>query len=91
MILIEIGVQDGLNEYNYWHYLEDYTEDDYDKEKITDREILSEFFYTNYTDEDYFDKDREQYWNDTSAVWVNGLREMTDQELETLKKLRIVY
>ena len=44
MILIEIGVQDGLNEYNFWHYLEDYTEDDYDKKKLQIEKSYQNFF-----------------------------------------------
>ena len=53
--------------------------------------ILSEFFGLNLTDNDYFDDDKNSYWNDTSAVYINSVEDISNKELEILKKLRIVY
>ncbi|MDA9266516.1 hypothetical protein N9P69_00815 [Gammaproteobacteria bacterium] len=86
MIIVKIGIQDGEREYDEWDYWNTFTEDDYLKGKITDREILSEFYGIEFGDNDYFDKDREKYWNDTSAVWVNSVMNISEEELNTLKK-----
>ena len=86
MIIVKIGIQDGEREYDEWDYWNTFTEDDYLKGKITDREILSEFYGIEFGDNDYFDKDREKYWNDTSAVWVNSVMNISEKELNTLKK-----
>tara|TARA_R110002153_G_scaffold94005_1_gene227061 strand:- start:115 stop:384 length:270 start_codon:yes stop_codon:yes gene_type:complete len=86
MIIVKIGIQDGEREYDEWNYYNTFTEDDYLKGKITDREILSEFYGIEFGDNDYFDKDREKYWNDTSAVWVNSVMNISEEELNTLKK-----
>ena len=86
MIIVKIGIQDGEREYDEWNYWNTFTEDDYLKGKITDREILSEFYGIEFGDNDYFDKDREKYWNDTSAVWVNSVMNISEEELNTLKK-----
>ena len=85
MIIVKIGIQDGEREYDEWDYWNTFTEDDYLKGKITDREILSEFYGIEFGDNDYFDKDREKYWNDTSAVWVNRVMNISEEELNTLK------
>ena len=42
-------------------------------------------------DDDYFDNDKDSYWNDTSAVYINSVEDISNKELEILKKLRIVY
>ena len=86
MIIVKIGIQDGEREYDEWNYYNTFTENDYLKGKITDREILSEFYGIEFGDNDYFDKDREKYWNDTSAVWVNSVMNISEEELNTLKK-----
>ena len=91
MILIDIGVQDGERKYNHYCYYETFSKDDHDKGKITERTILSEFFGLNLTDNDYFDNDKDSYWNDTSAVYINSVQDISSQELETLRKLEIVY
>ena len=85
MIIVKIGIQDGEREYDEWDYWNTFTEDDYLKGKITDREILSEFYGIEFGDNDYFDKDREKYWNDTSCVWVNSVMNISEKELNTLK------
>ena len=85
MIIVKIGIQDGEREYDEWNYYNTFTEDDYLKGKITDREILSEFYGIEFGDNDYFDKDREKYWNDTSCVWVNSVMNISEKELNTLK------
>ena len=85
MIIVKIGIQDGEREYDEWDYWNTFTEDDYLKGKITDREILSEFYGIEFGDNDYFDKDREKYWNDTSCVWVNSVMNISEKELDTLK------
>lgn len=86
MIIVKIGIQDGEREYDEWNYYTTFTENDYLKGKITDREILTEFFGIEFGDNDYFDKDREKYWNDTSAVWVNSVMNISEEELNTLTK-----
>ena len=86
MIIVKIGIQDGEREYDEWNYYNTFTENDYLEGKITDREILSEFYGIEFGDNDYFDKDREKYWNDTSAVWVNSVMNISEEELNTLKK-----
>ena len=86
MIIVKIGIQDGEREYGEWNYYNTFTENDYLEGKITDREILSEFYGIEFGDNDYFDKDREKYWNDTSAVWVNSVMNISEEELNTLKK-----
>ena len=86
MIIVKIGIQDGEREYDEWNYYNTFTENDYLEGKITDREILSEFYGIEFGDNDYFDKDREKYWNDTSCVWVNSVMNISEEELNTLKK-----
>ncbi len=86
MIIVKIGIQDGEREYDEWDYWNTFTEDDYLKGKITDREILSEFYGIEFGDNDYFDKDREKYWNDTSAVWIDSVEEITPEHLEIIKR-----
>tara|TARA_R110002049_G_scaffold275025_1_gene453041 strand:+ start:192 stop:461 length:270 start_codon:yes stop_codon:yes gene_type:complete len=85
MIIVKIGIQDGEREYDEWNYYNTFTENDYLEGKITDREILSEFYGIEFGDNDYFDKDREKYWNDTSCVWVNSVMNISEKELNTLK------
>ena len=85
MIIVKIGIQDGEREYDEWNYYNTFTENDYLEGKITDREILSEFYGIEFGDNDYFDKDREKYWNDTSCVWVNSVMNISEKELDTLK------
>lgn len=86
MIIVKIGIQDGEREYDEWNYYNTFTEDDYLKGKITDREILSEFYGIEFGDNDYFDKDREKYWNDTSCVWIDSVEEITPEHLEIIKR-----
>ena len=91
MILVKIGVQDGEREYSDWTHYENFNQTDYLKGKITDREILSEFLGFSLTDDDYFDKDREKYWNDTSAVWVDSVATIPENDLDLLKHYGILY
>jgi hypothetical protein len=86
MIIVKIGIQDGEREYDEWNYYNNFTQTDYLEGKITDREILSEFYGIEFGDNDYFDKDREKYWFDTSCVWVNSVMNISEEELNTLKK-----
>jgi|TARA_R100001530_G_scaffold115081_1_gene82030 hypothetical protein len=86
MIIVRIGIQDGEREYNEWNYYTTFTENDYLKGKITDREILSEFYGIEFGDNDYLDKDKEKYWLDTSAVWVDSVLNISEEELNTLKR-----
>jgi len=85
MILINFGIQDGEREYQNWDYDRNHTHKDYNDDKITDRELLSDFFGMSLTDEDYFDEDNEKYWLDTSAVWVESVVNISEEELNTLK------
>tara|TARA_R100001480_G_scaffold151769_1_gene153331 strand:- start:397 stop:666 length:270 start_codon:yes stop_codon:yes gene_type:complete len=89
MIIVRIGIQDGEREYNEWNYYNNFNQTDYLEGKITDREILSEFFGIDFEDNDYFDKDAEKYWNDTSCVWVNSVMNISEEELNTLKHFLI--
>lgn len=91
MILVKIGVQDGEREYSDWTYYENFNQTDYLEGEITDREILSEFLGLSLTDDDYLDKDREKYWNDTSAVWVSTVLNISEQDLKTLRHYGILY
>jgi len=86
MIIVNIGIQDGEREYKEWNYYHTFTENDYLEDKITDREILSEFYGIEFGDNDYFDKDREKYWNDTSCVWVNSVEDITPEHLEIIQR-----
>ena len=86
MIIVNIGIQDGEREYKEWDYYRTFTENDYLEGKITDRVILSGFYGIEFGDNDYFDKDREKYWNDTSCVWVNSVEEITPEHLEIIKR-----
>ena len=86
MIIVKIGIQDGEREYDEWNYYNTFTENDYLEGKITDREILSEFYGIEFGDNDYFDKDREKYWNDTSCVWIDSVEEITPEHLEIIKR-----
>mgnify|MGYP003625021837 FL=1 len=89
MIIVKIGIQDGEREYDEWNYYNNFTQTDYLEGKITDREILSEFYGIEFGDNDYFDKDREKYWFDTSCVWVNSVMNISEEELNTLKHFLI--
>ena len=85
MILINFGIQDGERKYQDWDYDRNHTYKDYNDDKITDRELLSDFFGMSLTDEDYFDEDNEKYWLDTGAVWVESVVNISEEELNTLK------
>ena len=91
MILVKIGVQDGEREYSDWTYYENFNQTDYLEGEITDREILSEFLGFSLTDDDYLDKDREKYWNDTSVVWVDSVATIPENDLDLLKHYGILY
>ena len=92
MILVEFGIQDGEREYFDFGYYNNFTQTDYLEGKITDREMLNEFFSLNLRDDDYFNEDREQYWIDcyTRAVWVTNVSVTNEQDIETLKQYRVV-
>jgi Ca2+-dependent lipid-binding protein len=90
MILIKFGIQDGEREYQNWDYDRNHTYKDYNDDKITDRELLSDFFGMSLTDDDYLDETYEKYWLDTSAVWIESIMEITDQDLETLRQYGVV-
>ena len=89
MIIVRLGIQDGEREYKEWGHYDNFTENDYLEKKITDREMLSEFWGTEFNDEDYFDEDNEKYWLDTSAVWVESVANISEEELNTLKHFLI--
>jgi len=85
MIIYTIQIQDGERQYTEWGYYETFTIEQYENGELSDREILSEFYGIEFGDNDYFDKDREKYWNDTSCVWVNSVMNISEKELNTLK------
>jgi hypothetical protein len=90
MVLITIKVRDGLNEYEYYSYYQTFSEEDYRKEKtITDRQILDEYLWVTVGEE--AEEESGKYWADNCIVWVDNVKDMTEQELEVLKKHRIVY
>jgi len=90
MVLITIKVRDGLNEYEYYTYYQTFSEEDYRKEKtITDRQILDEYLWVTVGEE--AEEESGEYWADDCIVWVDNVKDMTEQELEVLKKHRIVY
>ena len=93
MILVEFAIQDGEREYFDFGYYNNFTQTDYLEGKITDREMLNEHFCLDLKDDDYFDKDNEQYWNDcyTRAVWVSNVSNTSEQDIETLKQYRVVF
>ena len=93
MILVEFAIQDGEKEYFDFGYYNNFTQTDYLKGEITDREMLNEHFCLDLTDDDYFDQDNEQYWNDcyTRAVWVSDVSVANEQDIETLKQYRVVF
>jgi hypothetical protein len=45
----------------------------------------------SFTDDDYFDKDGEMYWYDTSAVWVESVAVIPENDLDLLKHYGILY
>ena len=55
--------------------------------------MLNEFFSLDLKDDDYFNEDREQYWNDcyTRAVWITNVSVINEQDIETLKQYKVVY
>lgn len=91
MILVKVGVQDGEREYYDWTYYEKFNQTDYLEGKITDREILSEFWGHDFGDDDYFDKGTESYWLYTSAVWVDSVATIPENDLDLLKHYGILY
>ncbi len=92
MIIVRIGIQDGEREYTDWNYYQNFNQTDYLEGEITDREILSEFWGVAFGDNDYFDKEDphdESYWYDTSCVWVESVENISENDLETLKRYLI--
>ena len=86
MIIYTIQIQDGERQYTEWGYYETFTIEQYENGELLDREILSEFYGIDFGDNDYFDKDREKYWNDTSCVWIDSVEEITPEHLEIIKR-----
>tara|TARA_B100000029_G_C17080256_1_gene780261 strand:- start:53 stop:328 length:276 start_codon:yes stop_codon:yes gene_type:complete len=91
MILVKIGIQDGENEYYDWTHYENFNQTDYLEGKITDREMLSEFWGQDFGDDDCFDKGSESYWLYTSCVWVSNVLNISEQDLKTLRQYGILY
>lgn len=89
MIIVRIGIQDGEREYTDWNYYQNFNQTDYLEGKITDREILSEFWGIDFGDNDYYDKNNESYWYFESVIWVESVENISENDLETLKRYLI--
>lgn len=90
MIIFTVNTQDGENIYTEWSYYQNYTLKQYEDGKITDADLLSEFCGTEFKDDDLFDKDDYKndykYWNGTSLVWIDSVKEITPEHLEIIKR-----
>ncbi len=64
------------------------TEFDFDDVKDNLKTFLSQ--QDEFTDDDLFDKDDYKndykYWNDTSLVWIDSVKEITPEHLEIIQR-----
>jgi hypothetical protein len=90
MIIFTVNTQDGEHIYTEWSYYQNYTLKQYEDGEITDADLLSEFLGIEFTDDDLFDKDDYKndykYWNDTSLVWIDSVKEITPEHLEIIQR-----
>lgn len=89
MILFRIKTRNGENEYESYGYYENFTEKDFVNQKLSDLTILSEHYNQDFTKEDAEGDDG--YWYGEKIVWVEGVWDITREELKTLHKFGIIY
>ena len=92
MIIYTIERQDGERQYTDWNFERGYNYSDYEEGKITDRDLLSDFYGTEFTDDDYSElynnkrEGNEQYWDDTRLVSIYSVNSITEADLELIRK-----
>jgi len=91
MILAKIKERNGEYEYEHYCWYQTVSKEDYKNGKLNERHVLSDFFSNERIDDEY-DKTNRGYWLDSIAiVWVEWVKEITEDELTTLKKFQVVY
>ena len=88
MLLYRIKIQNGEDEYETYGYYSKYSKEDYDNNKLTDDIIISEFYDTDVSLNKF---DDDTYWNGHKLVKVDGVWDISEEELATLHKFNIVY
>jgi len=83
MILINYRIQDGEHEYGVWDYETKYTEEDYKTGKVSDFNLLQE---TYGVDEDNLEEGTNMYWIGDSLVWVDRVRNITQEKLDIIRE-----
>ena len=83
MIIYTIEIQDGERQYTDWNFERGYNYSDYEEGKITDRDLLSDFYGTEFTDDDR--EGNEQYWDDTRLVSIYSVNSITEADLELIR------
>jgi mevalonate pyrophosphate decarboxylase len=92
MIIFTVNTQDGEHIYTEWSYYQNYTLEQYENDEITDADLLSEFLGIEFTDADLFEKGKYdsannyKYWNDTSLVWIETVKEINKKDLATIRR-----
>jgi hypothetical protein len=90
MIIYTIEIQDGERQYTDWNFERGYNYSDYEEGKITDRDLLSDFYGTEFTDDDregiVLRGINEQYWDDTRLVSIYSVNSITEADLELIRK-----
>jgi hypothetical protein len=84
MIIYTIEIQDGERQYTDWNFDRERNYADYESGELTDRELLSDFYGTEFTDDDR--EGNEQYWDDTRLVSIYSVNSITEADLETIRK-----
>tara|TARA_R110001599_G_scaffold341384_1_gene562394 strand:- start:350 stop:634 length:285 start_codon:yes stop_codon:yes gene_type:complete len=92
MIIFTVCTQNGDSEYREWSFTDQITKEDYESGKATDVDLLYDFCGTEFTDEHLFEKGKYdsannyKYWNDTSLVWIETVKEINKEDLATIRK-----
>lgn len=83
MIFVNFKIQDGENEYRESDY---YKMDlkDYEKGVITDKDIIAEFL--GLEDEQIENFEDDSYWWGSALITVSCVQEITQEELEVVKR-----
>ena len=86
MILINFGIQDGEQRYTEYDWSRDYTQKDYDDGKVSDLTLIKNMYSVG--DDDFDEDDPNSYWINgfTSLVWVESVKDITQKELDTMRK-----
>tara|TARA_R110002020_G_scaffold82308_1_gene203683 strand:- start:3212 stop:3484 length:273 start_codon:yes stop_codon:yes gene_type:complete len=88
MIIYTIEIQDGERQYTDWNFERGYNYSDYEEGKITDRDLLYEFFGTELEDSDCVDLEQKtkSYWIGDVIAYIGKVSSITEADLELIRE-----